>query len=42
MIDYALKPPPSQEELNIEKINRTNDYLSSMTLDDQKNICQIL
>lgn len=36
MIDYALKPPPSQEELNIEKINRTNDYLSSMTLDDQK------
>ena len=35
MIDYALKPPPSQEELNIEKINRTNDYLTTMSSDDQ-------
>ena len=36
MIDYALKPPLSQQEINIEKINSTNDYLTSMNPDDQK------
>ena len=36
MIDYALKPPLSQHEINIEKINSTNDYLTSMNPDDQK------
>ena len=35
MIDYALKPPSFQEEINIEKINSTNDYLSSMNADEQ-------
>ena len=35
MIDYALKPPLSQQEINIEKINSTNDYLSSMNADEQ-------
>ena len=36
MIDYALKPPLSQQEINIEKINNTNDYLTSMNPDEQK------
>ena len=36
MIDYALKPPLSQQEINIEKINSTNDYLTSMNPDEQK------
>ena len=36
MIDYALKPPLSQQEINIEKINKTNDYLTSMNPDEQK------
>ena len=36
MIDYALKPPSSQEEINIEKINSTNNYLNTMNTDDQK------
>ena len=36
MIDYALKPPSSQEEINIEKINSTNNYLNTMNIDDQK------
>ena len=35
MIDYALKPPTSLKEINIEKINNTNDYLTSMNLEDQ-------
>ena len=35
MIDYALKPPTSLQEINIEKINNTNDYLTSMNLEDQ-------
>ena len=34
MIDYALKPPSSLQEINIEKINNTNDYLTSMNPDD--------
>ena len=37
MIDYALKPPLSSQEINIEKINSTNDYLTTMNPDD-KNI----
>ena len=37
MIDYALKPPSSQQEINIEKINNTNDYLSNMNTEEQKN-----
>ena len=36
MIDYALKPPASQQEINIEKINNTNDYLMTMNPDEQK------
>ena len=36
MMDYALKPPSSAQEINIEKINSTNDYLSLMNPDDQK------
>ena len=36
MIDYALKPPASQQEINIEKINNTNDYLKTMNPDEQK------
>ena len=36
MIDYALKPPLSQQEINIERINNTNDYLTSMNPDEQK------
>ena len=36
MIDYALKPPSSQQEINIEKINNTNDYLSKMNTEEQK------
>ena len=36
MIDYALKPPSSPQEINIEKINSTNDYLSSMNPENQK------
>lgn len=36
MMDYALKPPSSTQEINIEKINSTNDYLSLMNPDDQK------
>ena len=36
MIDYALKPPSCQEEINIEKINSTNNYLNTMNTDDQK------
>lgn len=35
-MDYALKPPSSTQEINIEKINSTNDYLSLMNPDDQK------
>ena len=29
MIDYALKPPVTSEEINIEKINSSSDYLKS-------------
>jgi hypothetical protein len=36
MIDYALKPPASQQEINIEKINKTNDYLIKMNTEEQK------
>jgi hypothetical protein len=36
MIDYALKPPATQQEINIEKINNTNDYLMTMNPDEQK------
>ena len=36
MIDYALKPPSSQEEINIEKINSSNNYFNTMNIDDQK------
>ena len=36
MIDYALKPPASQQEINIEKINNTNDYLMTMNQEEQK------
>ena len=36
MIDYALKPPASQQEINIERINKTNDYLIKMNTEEQK------
>ena len=36
MIDYALKPPASQQEINIEKINNTNDCLMTMNPDEQR------
>ena len=35
MIDYALKPPISQEEINIEKINNSDNYLALMNPNDQ-------
>ena len=35
MIDYALKPPISQEEINIEKINNSDNYLAIMNPNDQ-------
>ena len=35
MMDYALKPPPSLQEINIEKINCTNDYLKLMNQNDK-------
>ena len=36
MIDYAIKPPASTQEIDIEKINNTNDFLTSMNGEDQK------
>ena len=37
MIDYALKPPQYPEkEINIEKINSTKDYFTSIKPDDEK------
>ena len=37
MIDYALKPPQYPEkEINIEKINSTKDYFTSIKPDDKK------
>ena len=36
MIDYALKPPILQNEINIEQINSTNDYLKCMNPDEKK------
>ena len=35
MIDYALKPPVTSEEINIEKINSSSDYLKSMNNEEQ-------
>ena len=36
MIDYALKPPITTEEINIEKINvSSSDYMKSMNLEEQ-------
>lgn len=35
MIDYALKPPATSEEINIEKINSSSDYLKSMNNEEQ-------
>ena len=36
MIDYALKPPITTEEINIEKINSSSsDYLKSLNLEEQ-------
>ena len=36
MIDYALKPPITTEEINIEKINSSSsDYMKSLNLEEQ-------
>ena len=36
MIDYALKPPITTEEINIEKINSSSpDYLKTLNLEEQ-------
>ena len=35
MIDYALKPPIITEEINIEKINSSSDYLKTMNIEEQ-------
>ena len=34
MIDFALKPPLSSEEINIEKINSSSDYIKSMNIEE--------
>ena len=35
MIDYALKPPSSSDEINIENINSSSDYIKTMTTEEQ-------
>ena len=35
MIDYALKPPITSDEINIEKINTSTDYIKSMNQEEQ-------
>ena len=35
MIDYALKPPISSQEINIELINSSPDYLKAMKPEEQ-------
>ena len=35
MIDYALKPPISSQEINIELINSSPDYLKTMKPEEQ-------
>ena len=35
MIDYALKPPSLNKEINIEQINNSNNYLKSMNSEEQ-------
>ena len=35
MIDYALKPPLLTEEINIEKMNSSSDYIKSLNSEEQ-------
>ena len=35
MIDYALKPPLLTEEINIEKMNSSSDYIKSLNTEEQ-------
>jgi len=35
MIDYALKPPITSEEINIEKINASSNYIKTMNPEEQ-------
>ena len=35
MIDYALKPPLISDEINIEKMNSSSDYIKSLSNEEQ-------